>query len=91
MAKKWEVFDIGPRDGENNLHVTLGRKGNLMIGCAAFRRLGEPDAVILMYERESGLIGVRAAHIRAEHAYPMRMPHRGFLFQVRWSLLGQEV
>lgn len=85
MSRNWEIFDIGPRDGDNNLHVTLGRKGNLMIGCAAFRRLGQPDAAMLMYERESGLIGVRGAHIRAEHAYPMKVPERGSHRVVRAS------
>ena len=84
MARNWEIFDIGPR-GENDLHVTLGNKSNLMIGRAAFIRLGEPDAVMLMYEGESGMIGVRGVHRRSEHAFVLQVPERG-KHRLVWAL-----
>lgn len=77
MERKWEEFEVGPKDVENELHVTLGRKGELMIGAVATRQLGEPDAVVLLFDPETRVMGVRPAHVRAENAYPMKEKKKG--------------
>lgn len=77
MERKWEEFGEGPNDRENGLHVTLGRKCELLIGAAAFRKLGEPDAVVLLFDRDTRAVGVRPAHIRAENAFPTKVKTRG--------------
>ena len=77
MERNWEEFGDGPKDSKNCLHVTLGRKGVLMIGAVAFRALREPDAVVLLFDRETRVMGVRAAHIRAENAFPTKVKRRG--------------
>lgn len=37
--RKWKEFVMGPAR-KGGLHVTICRKGNIMIGAAAFRRRG---------------------------------------------------
>lgn len=69
MERNWEEFNEGPKDVESGLHVTLSRKGEFTIGAAACRQLGEPAAVVLLFDRATRVMGVRPAHIRAENAY----------------------
>ncbi len=69
MDANWKEFEIGPAK-KGKMHVTLCRKGNIMIGAAAFDRFGRPDAVILMYDEEKKLIGLRPAHPKTPNAFP---------------------
>lgn len=77
MERNWEEFGDGPKDRKTSLHVTLGRKGELLLGVVACRQLGEPEAVILLFDHETRVMGVRPAHIRAENAFPMKLKKRG--------------
>jgi hypothetical protein len=70
MEKKWKEFVLGPaRKGD--LHVTICRKGNILIGSAAFDRLGRPDAAVLLFDEDKNLIGVRPTHPKTPNAFPM--------------------
>ncbi len=70
MERKWKEFAAGPvRKG--GLHVTICRKGNIMIGAAAFDRLGRPDAAVLLFDEERNVIGVRPTHPKTPNAFPM--------------------
>ncbi len=77
MERNWEEFSEGPKDVESDLHVTLSRNGELLIGAVAYRQLNEPAAVVLLFDRETRVMGVRAAHIRAENSYPTKERQRG--------------
>ena len=61
----------GPRDVSGEMHVTLNRKGEIMIGAAAYEKFGRPEAAVLLYEEENKLIGVLEASTRAKNAYPL--------------------
>lgn len=69
MSWNWEEFAEGPEQ-PGDLRVTLDRKGSIMIGARAMARLGEPDWVVLMFDRMNSLIGVRPANKHEKNAYP---------------------
>lgn len=72
MHIQWEEFPFGPNDKNEDLHVTLSRKGEILIGARAFERLGSPDAVVLLHDRANALIGIVPAHPNTRNAYPLK-------------------
>jgi hypothetical protein len=68
--KNWKEFIMGPAR-KGGLHVTICRKGNIMIGAAAYDRLGRPDAAVLYFDDEKKLIGVQPTHPKTPNAFPM--------------------
>ncbi len=71
MVRRWEVFEVGPGDVRGELHVTLSRKGEILIGAAAYDKWGKPEAAVLMFDRLHSLIGVVPADKGLGHAYPL--------------------
>ena len=71
IVKRWEEFTVGPRDVSAEMHVTLNRKGEIMIGAAAYEKYGRPEVAVLLHDRENKLIGVLPASSRAKNAYPL--------------------
>ncbi len=71
MIKQWEEFTVGPRDLVSELHVTLNRKGEIMVGAAACERLGKPNVAVLLFDKLNSLIGVQPASSRAANGYPL--------------------
>lgn len=69
MSWHWEEFGHGPEQA-GELRVTLSTKGEIMIGARAMKVLGEPDWVVLMFDRLNSLIGVRPSNRHARNAYP---------------------
>ena len=72
MVRQWEEFLIGPRDPATDLHVTLNRKGEFLIGARTFERLGKPDAAVLLFDKMNDTIGIMPAHSRVANAYPLK-------------------
>lgn len=70
--KKWEEFQVGPKDVSGEMHVTLNAKGEIVIGAAAFERFGRPEVAVLLFDKEQELIGVLPASSRAKNAYPLK-------------------
>jgi len=52
--------------------ITIQRKGIFSLNRAAYDALGTPDAVELLYDRESRLIGIRKVAKSVGHAYTVR-------------------
>ena len=74
----WEQFRIGPVDGPRGLHVTLNRKGQFMIGAAAFAQMRRPERVILLYDRVERLIGIQPSNNRlATNSWPLVAQMKG--------------
>ena len=72
MLRQWEEFEVGP-DGEGGrMHVTLSRKGEILVGHDTFAKMGEPEAAVLLYDKINSTIGVRAALTRQTNAYPFK-------------------
>lgn len=75
IVRQWEEFPVGSdrRRGGPMLHVTLNRKGEIMIGAKAFEWLGEPEAVVLLFDRRNHTIGVVPSEPNATNAFiPVR-------------------
>ena len=52
--------------------ITIQKKGIFSLNRAAYDALGTPDAVELLYDRESRLIGMRKVSKSVAHAYTVR-------------------
>src|SRR5688572_20788665 len=78
MIRQWEEFEIGPKEPTTNLHVTLNKKGQLLIGARAFERLGNPEAAVLLFDKINHLIGIMPSHSRVANAYPLKRKAAGY-------------
>lgn len=72
QLEQWEEFTVPPEDPKTRLHVTLNRKGEILIGARAFERLRRPDAAVLMFDKLNSKIGLLPSHPRTKHAYPLK-------------------
>ena len=72
MIRQWEEFPVGPNDEAGNLHVTLSRKGEILLGAAAFERLGKPEAAVLLFDKINSVIGLLPSPSRNQNAYPLK-------------------
>ena len=82
MVEQWEEFPIGPRDPESNLHVTLSRKGEILVGARAFESFGEPEAAVLLFDKLNSRIGLLPSHRRVENAYPLTIKSEKYRHRV---------
>jgi hypothetical protein len=56
------VFDRSEKFVTGTPAVSVQRSGALALNAAAYRELGEPDHVELLYDRARELVGIRRAH-----------------------------
>lgn len=54
------------------LYASLNRQGKICLSRTTFERLGEPEAALLLYERESQTIGIEPAQLTDTDAFPIR-------------------
>lgn len=71
MIRNWEEFAFGPQDPPNHLHVTIGPKGEIMIGAKAMREFGPYDWAVLLWDRWNGLIGIVPVKEQTQNAFPI--------------------
>jgi hypothetical protein len=72
IVRQWEVFQVGPGGDPEELHVTMGRKGEILIGAKAFEKMGKPEAVELLFDKVSSVIGLSPSSLRQANAYPCK-------------------
>ena len=77
MVSQWEEFPVGPNGTGEELHVTLSRKGEILVGAKAFEKLGKPDAAVLLFDKVNSLIGVLPANLLAKNGYPLNEKTNG--------------
>ena len=77
MIRHWEEFEGGPNSGPNELHVTLNRKGEIMLGARTVKKLGEPEAAVLLFDELNHAIGIRPTHPQHAKAHPLQTKSRG--------------
>ena len=53
-------------------YVTIQKRGVIGLNRTAFKALGEPKAVTLLFDSEDQIVGFRAAALTNEHAYAVR-------------------
>jgi len=76
---RWDEFKlIAARRMPNRLHVHLNPKGEFVITMKTFEKLNSPDAVVLLYDRETHTIGVRPSRIEVPHAIRVHSRHKRY-------------
>ena len=68
----FEVFTHRGRQGGGGSFVTVQRRGSFALTPAADQLLGRPEAVELLYDRETRVMGFRAVASSVAHAYRVR-------------------
>lgn len=80
LDREWEKFKGGPTvASQNQLHVTLGRKGVLYINGNTHRLLGRPTGVYLFFNRAKDTIAVQPASPRLPEAFPVKEKREGYI------------
>jgi hypothetical protein len=72
MTGQWEEFTRRGAPVIDKPLVTIQKSGSLGLNRAAYEALERPDYIVLMFNRDEQLIGIRAADQDTQHAYPLR-------------------
>lgn len=77
MELQWEIFEDGPAvQSTEQIHVTINRRGNLYLNGRTLAAMGEPDAVVMMYDRRQQTIGIQRSPLDRRNAYRLRCKDR---------------
>jgi hypothetical protein len=76
----WDEFkEIAARKGPDHLYVSLEpRYGSFVINLETYRRMKEPEAVVLLYDRGERTIGVKPSSLEVPHAIVVRPRHQRY-------------
>lgn len=71
MQIDWVVVPRGDvHPAHSRIHVTMNRKGEIVLNGTAYRRMGEPAAFLLMYNGPNSLIALKPTAAAIKNAYP---------------------
>ena len=77
MELNWEEFEEGPVEANSKrLHVSINRRGNMFLNRHAIDAMGEPQAVVLLYDRRRSIIGLKPASSNRHNAYRLKRKNR---------------
>lgn len=68
----FEIFDKRSAGASKHPYVTVQRKGPFSFNQAAFELMGSPEAVELLYDKDTERIGFRPASPERPRAFPVR-------------------
>ena len=78
MQRDWEEYGQGPRTTPaDKVYASLSWRGDIVINSKAHSELERPTHVVLLFERRTGTIGLRAAAPDAANAFRVRHNGRG--------------
>ena len=81
--RKFETFTKRSTPASRMIpRVALQTRGNMSMNEAAYKALGEPAAVLLMFDRETKAVGLQPTAIETKHAYPIRKQPNSKSFMV---------
>lgn len=72
MKLRWEEFTQKSNYRTEMMRVSLNARGHFLLNQKAVSELGEPEALILLFERSSRLIGMKPSQSDVEHAYELK-------------------
>ncbi len=72
MKLKWEEFTHKSDYRAEMIRVSLNGHGHFLLNQKAVSELGDPKAVVLLFERSSRLIGVKPSEADVEHSYELK-------------------
>jgi hypothetical protein len=70
--RQFEVFTGRFRAGSNSIRVSLNKRGDFLLNRKAYIALGNPTFVQLLYEHQTGAIGLKGISSAAKFSYPVR-------------------
>ena len=77
MERNFEEFEHGPVVSQSKLiHVTINTRGSFFLNRRAMEVLGEPDYVVLMYDRRRSTIGMSRAPSSRQNAFHLKRKDR---------------
>ena len=68
----FEVFDKRAATASKNPMVSIQKQGSFSLNRAAYKLMGEPETVELLFDAGEKLIGFREAAANSPRAYPVR-------------------
>ncbi|HQZ95918.1 MAG TPA: hypothetical protein PLP21_06335 [Pyrinomonadaceae bacterium] len=72
MIEYWEKYTGGPtKPPGERIHITINKKGLLMMNRNVHKLLSNAEAVELMFNRKDGVIGISPAHAQLSEAFPV--------------------
>lgn len=73
MGMEWKVLTKGEAAAQFPvLYATLNPQGSIVIGRAAFEKMGSPEAFLVMFDPLRHRLGLKAASEGEPNAYPAR-------------------
>lgn len=72
MSLQWEEFTQKSTYRAEMFRVSLNGRGHFHLNQKAVNELGDPEAVVLMFERSSRLIGLKPCAADVEHSYELK-------------------
>ncbi len=74
--REWQEFkDVAARRLPNRVYATLNPKGEFVINLATFELMGEPETVLLPFDKRDDIIGLRPSTIATPNAIMVRTRH----------------
>jgi hypothetical protein len=70
--RRFEVFTGRFRAGSNSIRVSLNKRGDFLLNRKAYIALGNPTFVQLLYEHQTGAIGLKGISGATKFSYPVR-------------------
>ena len=73
---QWDEFtDTAPRRIADRLYVTINPRGDFVVNMQTFLAMNEPEAVVLLYDKNSRSIGVRRSRTTVPNAILVHTRH----------------
>lgn len=71
--RKFEEFTLRANPAlRKTPRVAIQTRGNMSLNYTAFMALGEPEAIVFFYDKESKVVGLKPVPVETRHAYPVR-------------------
>lgn len=75
-AWQWDEFkETAARRQPDRLYATLNTRGDFVVNLKTYQKMNEPEAVVLLYDRDSRTIGVRPSRIEVPNAILVHTRH----------------
>jgi hypothetical protein len=66
---QWDEFkETAARRQPDRLYATLNPRGEFVVNLKTYKKMNEPEAVVLLYDRDTRTIGVRPSRIEVPNA-----------------------
>src|SRR2546421_10236546 len=73
MATHWKIYRGGPTPSHRNFfRVSINNAGTISLNRFALQQLGNPEAVMLMFDDQQSIIGLTASNLRNTEAFPIK-------------------